>query len=92
MASRDPNIVRSGLSGPITEQGVTVDVRIYRLEEQSGEQSGWSLEVVDSTATSTVWDELFETDELAFTVFRRTVVEEGIGVFVDRGNVIPIRP
>jgi hypothetical protein len=87
MASRDPNIVRSGLSGPITEQGITVDVRIYRLEEQPG----WSLDVVDSTGTSTVWDELFETDELAFTEFRRTVVEEGIGVFVDRGNVIPFR-
>jgi hypothetical protein len=87
MASRDPNIVRSGLSGPVTEQGMTVDVRIYRLEDQPG----WSLEVVDSTATSTVWDELFETDELAFTEFRRTVLEEGMGVFIDRGNVVPIR-
>jgi hypothetical protein len=87
MASRDPNIVRSGLSGPITEQGITVDVRIYRLEEQPG----WSLDVVDSTGASTVWDELFETDELAFTEFRRTVVEEGMGAFVDRGNVIPFR-
>ncbi len=88
MASRDPNIVHSGLSGPITEQGITVDIRIYRLEEQPG----WSLEVVNATGTSTVWDDLFETDELAFTEFRRTVAEEGMGVFVDRGNVIPIRP
>jgi len=87
MASRDPDIVRSGLSGPITEQGTTVDVRIYRTEEQPG----WSLEVVNSAATSTVWDDLFETDELAFSEFRRTVVEEGMGVFVDRGNVIPFR-
>ena len=87
MASRDPNIVRSGLSGPITDQGITVDVRIYRLEDQPG----LSLDVVDSTGTSTVWDELFETDELAFTEFRQTVVEEGMGVFVDRGNVIPFR-
>jgi hypothetical protein len=87
MASRDPNIVRSGLSGPNTEQGITVEVRIYRLEDQPG----WSLEVVNSTATSTVWDDLFGTDELAFTEFRRTVVEEGMRVFIDRGNVIPIR-
>ena len=87
MASRDPDIVRSGLSGPVTEQGITVDVRIYRTEEQPG----WSLEVVNSIATSTVWDDLFETDELAFTEFRRTVAEEGMGVFVDRGNVIPFR-
>ena len=87
MPSRDPNIVRSGLSGPVSEQGIKVEVQIYRLEDRAG----WALEVVDSTGGSTVWEDLFETDELALSEFRRTVVEEGMGVFIDRGKIIPFR-
>ena len=38
----------------------------------------WILEVVDSDGNSTVWDSTFETDDLAFKEFQRTVEEEGI--------------
>lgn len=40
---RDPNIVTSGLSGNVTEQGTTVEVHIIRLEDEPG----WTLEVVN---------------------------------------------
>lgn len=50
MSDRDPNIVTSGLSGPVTRDGVTVDVQIYRLEHEPG----WTLEVVNARGTSTV--------------------------------------
>lgn len=33
LPARDPNIVESGLSRSITLHGVTVEVRIYRLEK-----------------------------------------------------------
>ena len=33
---RDPNIVTSGLSGTVTEQGITVEVHIIRLEDEPG--------------------------------------------------------
>ena len=42
-------------------------------------------------ATSTVWDELFETDEDAYAEFERTVAEEGMQALLDKGNVIPFR-
>ena len=42
-------------------------------------------------ATSTVWDELFPTDEAAYAEFERTVAEEGMLAFLDKGNVIPFR-
>ena len=70
----DPTIITSVLSGPFTEGGVTVDVQIYRLQDTK-----WSLEVVDRAGTSTVWDDLFDTDEAAKTEFHRTIAEEGLG-------------
>jgi hypothetical protein len=85
MIERDPNIVQSGLSRTVTRDGVTVEVSIIRLEHETQ----WSLKVVNSAATSTVWDELFATDEDAYAEFERTVAEEGMQAFLDKGKVIP---
>ena len=52
---------------------MTVDVQIYRLEN-----SKWTLEVIDSEGTSTVWDDPFDTAEAALAEFRRCIAEEGI--------------
>ena len=76
-----------GLSGTVTKDGVTVEVSIVRLENETS----WSLEVVNSSATSIVWDDLFLSDEDAYAEFQRTVAEEGIKTFLDRGNVIPFK-
>ena len=84
MQDRDPNIVESGLSRSITLHGVTVEVRIYRLEYDPQ----WSLEVVNDESTSIVWDAVFDTDEDAFTAFQIAVEDEGIETFLDRDNVI----
>jgi hypothetical protein len=69
----DPTIIDSPLSGPFTEGDVTVDVRIYRLDDTK-----WTLEVIDSEGTSIVWDGHFETDEAAKAEFHRSVAEEGL--------------
>ena len=53
MIERDPNIIRSGLSRTVKRDGITVEVSIIRLEHETQ----WSLEVVNSAATSIVWDE-----------------------------------
>ena len=58
MIKRDPIIVQSGLSRTVKKDGITVEVSIIRLEHETA----WSLEVVNSAATSIVWDELFATD------------------------------
>ncbi|WP_375429655.1 hypothetical protein [uncultured Sphingomonas sp.] len=87
MRARDPNIVTSGLSGSITRDGMTVDVNIHRIEDQPG----WALEVVNANGTSTVWDNLFDTDEEAHTAFLAAVADEGMTVFLDQAVVIPFR-
>ncbi len=87
MDQREPNLVRSGLSQTVTEDGVTVEVSIVRLEHETN----WSLEVVNSSGTSIVWDDLFPSDEDAFAEFQRAVAEEGIRTFLDGGKVIPFR-
>lgn len=86
---RDPNIVISGLSGDFTKDGVTVDVHILRLEHEKS----WTLEVVNSSGTSIVWDDPFESDEQAYAEFQRTVAEEGMSVFAEEepSNVTPFR-
>ena len=81
---RVPNIVRSGLSGKVAKDGLTVEVEIYRLE---GEPT-WTLEVVDHEGSSTVWEEQFGSDDDALAAFRAVLADEGIGAFTER-KVIP---
>lgn len=59
----------------ITQDGHTVDVRIYRSTD-----SLWVLEVVNAAGTSTCWDDLFATDREALDAVLRTIREEGIAV------------
>lgn len=87
MADREPNIVTSGLSRRENQDGVAVDVRICRLETESM----WALEVVNAAGTSTVWDDLFPTDEAANEEFLRTVADEGMAAFLDVAKVVPFR-
>ncbi len=87
MIERDPKIVKSALSRTVTKDGVTVEVSIIRLELETE----WSLEVVNDKKTSIVWDDLFASDEEAYAEFERTVAEEGMRTFLDKGTVIPFR-
>ena len=87
MKERIPNLVRSGLSGIVSKDNVTVEVIIVRLESESN----WSLEVVNDAGTSIVWDDLFDSDEDAYAEFQQTVEEEGMRAFLDNQNVIPFR-
>ena len=70
----------SRLCKRFTREGITVDVRIYRLREGD---SGWSLEVVDHNDCSTVWDELFPTDQQAYQAFLEAVADEGMHTFLE---------
>lgn len=85
MQDREPNIVYSGLSRTVTDDGITVEVKIYRLEHDPK----WALEVVNAKGTSTVWDHLFDTDDEALAAYQLTVEEEGMEAFLDNDNVIP---
>jgi hypothetical protein len=87
MNQREPNLVHSSLSRAVTSDGVTVTVSIVRLEHETQ----WSLEVVNDARTSIVWDDLFSSDEEAYAEFQRTLADEGMSAFLDKGNVIPFR-
>ena len=66
---------------------MSVQVEIYKLEDRPG----WALEVVNDKDTSTVWDELFDTDDAADAAFREALATEGMAAFHDSATVIPFR-
>jgi len=77
----DPELEYSSLCEEVSREGTTVKLQIYRLK---GGTEGWSLEVVDSQDGSTVWGDLFATDQDARDEFYRTLDAEGIhSFFVD---------
>lgn len=87
MEEREPDLITSGLSRHVTQDGITVELCIYRLETKSE----WALEVVNSSGTSIVWDDQFSSDDAANEEFLRTVAEEGMAAFLDDEKVVPFR-
>ncbi len=81
----DPNIVNSGLSQRVCVEGHDFSIEIYKLE--GGKE--WSLEVVDEEGTSTVWDDLFNSDQAALDEVMKAIKEEGLAAFRESGNVVP---
>lgn len=73
----DDELTMSPLCQTVTQEGRTVRVEIYK-----GRTSQWILEVEDQYRNSTVWDDQFETDQLAWEEFQRTIAEEGIGAVI----------
>ena len=74
MSKRDPNLVTSGLSGSQSKDGVSVEVNIFRLEDEGQ----WTLEVVNEKGTSIVWDDQFADDDAAFRAFEQVVADEAV--------------
>lgn len=70
-------LIESPLSGKFTRDGVSVEVLIYRGEDEPS----WILEVVDQANNSHVWDEQFPTDQLAMKAFLDAVQTEGMKPF-----------
>ncbi len=70
----DVELEESPLSGEVTRDGITLRVQIYRIR---GSNEGWSLEVVDREGGSTVWQDLFPSDQDAYREFTRTLDAEG---------------
>ena len=72
----EPDFIESPLSQSVTRNGVAVRVEIY-----GDSQGGWILEIVDAENASHVWDEHFETDQLALTEALRALDEEPLEFF-----------
>ena len=77
--STEPGPIQSPLSQTITRDGHTLQVNIYRLEEEVD----WLLEVVNEEGTSHVWDDRFATDQAALDAVHEAIDEEGVAAFLD---------
>jgi hypothetical protein len=73
----------SPLCGDVTRDGLRVRVQIYRI---AGGSEGWSLEVIDHEGTSTVWSDLFATDQDAYAEFVKTLETQGIRSFSEEAT------
>ena len=67
------------MSQAITSDGHTLQVDIYRLEEETD----WLLEVVNEEGTSHVWDDRFATNQAALGAVHEAIEEEGVTAFLD---------
>ena len=67
-------LINSSLSGEFRRDGVSVEVQIYRGEDDNF----WILEVVDQAGNSYLWEEQFTSDELAMKEFVTSVEKGGI--------------
>jgi len=72
--SEDYELMSSPLSQDVSADGETVRVEIYR----GVDDKGWVLEVVDKYGNSSVWNDLFDTDNEAFKAALKTIETEGI--------------
>jgi hypothetical protein len=70
-------IITSRLSRKFTRDGITIEILIYRLESDPA----WQLEVVNAEGKSTVWEDLFETEQDALNEAFQTIASEGIASF-----------
>lgn len=77
--STEPEQIQSPLSQAITRDGHTLQVDIYRLDEEVD----WLLEVVNEEGTSHVWDDRFATDQAALDAVHEAIDEEGVAAFLD---------
>ena len=75
----DPEIIMSPLCREITADGTTIQVDIYRGENEPG----WILEVIDEENASTIWDEPFDTDQEALNAVLEVIELDGIRSFLD---------
>ena len=64
-------------------QSVTVGNKTVRVAIYGFGSEDWSLEVVNESNTSIVWDDLFKSDDEAYEEFKRTLEDEGIEAFAD---------
>lgn len=80
----DPEIIVSPLSRVVEEDGISVEVGIYRLEH-----TDWSLEIVAEDGTPTVWAGPFEDDQSALVEALKAIRTKGIASFSEKKAVKP---
>lgn len=73
----EPEITMSPLCRSIERDGQKVQIEIYE-----GDPKKWILEVVDEYDNTTLWNDQFDSDQLALDEALKTIDEEGIGSLI----------
>ena len=79
MSDANIEIESSPLCQKLERDGMEIEILIYRIY---GSNKRWSFEVVDEEGTSTVWDDLFDTEQAALDELFRAIEEEGISAII----------
>ena len=74
----EKDLIFSPLQRTLTERGRWVKVCIYRMPD-----SQWTLEVEDDKGGSTVWDDPFESDQVALEVALAEIEAVGLLNFIE---------
>ena len=77
-ADDDVEVIFSDLCADVEIDGHFLTVEIYKTDIESG----WILEIVNEFGTSTVFDDPFIADGLAWQQFEKTLKEEGLAAFL----------
>jgi uncharacterized protein len=75
--TEDIDLIHSPLEQTYSADGHSVHIQIYRSAD-----SLWVLEVVNEHGTSTVWDDLFDTDKEALEEAFMAIETEGVSSFI----------
>lgn len=78
MSEIDSAVTLSSLSRTVTDDGISVEVRIFQPE--GGE--GWVMELVEADGGSTTWDEQFVSDTEAWAFFQAGIAQIGLAAFL----------
>src|SRR5690606_6913814 len=73
----EPELINSALERQVTQDGLTVNIYIYRGETEDN----WLLEIEDHLGGSTVWDDRFPTEQAALDEALKVIDEDGIESF-----------
>lgn len=79
-ADDDVEVIFSELCADVEIDGHFLAVEIYKTDIDPS----WILEVVNEFGTSTVFDDPFIADGLAWQQFEKTVKEEGLAAFLTK--------
>lgn len=80
MTEKNDPFEHSDYAGEFVEDDIVLRLDIYR---PAGTNGDWTLEVVDETGATTVWDEPFATDRDAYEEFLATIERDGIRAFLE---------
>ena len=74
----EPKLIISNMSQELSSGSRTLNVEIYRLENESE----WTLEIEDEFNNSTVWYQTFETESAALVEAKKSILAEGVKSFI----------